>query len=220
MLSAHVASLPLPRHREQIVWIHRREIAGHEAIDEGVHLVEPERPVSVFAEKIGTPPHHRPQFGLALEAGGDIGRRAVACPVEPRIGSNCFVECLGEHEIVLGIPGGTGDRGGALDEVGITHGPFVGLLCAHRATDDERQALRPHLPVNRLCWARTSSPMRTFGKAGPACAPPVLWGEVDRPFPILFTTIIKYFSGSSARPSPIYTCSMILLVPEYRSERE
>ncbi len=44
----------------------------------------------------------------------------------------------------------------------------------------------------------------------------VLCGEVERPLPIWLTTMMKYLSGSSARPWPIYTCSMILLVPEYQ----
>ena len=109
-VSAYVAALPLPGHREQVVRIDRREIAGHEVIDEGLHRVEAERLVSPSSEEVGAPPHHRPQFGLALEAGGDIGRRTVLAAVEPRIGCNRFGECIGEDEIVLGVLGGAGDR--------------------------------------------------------------------------------------------------------------
>src|SRR6266436_9791679 len=84
-VAAHVASLPLPRHRQQIVWIPRREVSRHEGIDEGLHRVEAERLMSAFAEEVVTPTHHRPQLGVALEAGGDIGRRTVLAAVEPRI---------------------------------------------------------------------------------------------------------------------------------------
>ena len=38
----------------------------------------------------------------------------------------------------------------------------------------------------------------------PACAPPLLCGEVERPLPIWLTTMMKYFAGSSARPLPMY----------------
>ena len=42
----------------------------------------------------------------------------------------------------------------------------------------------------------------------------VLCGEVDSPLPIWLTTTMKYFSGSSARPGPMYTCSQVACVPE------
>src|SRR6516225_3156623 len=35
--------------------------------------------------------------------------------------------------------------------------------------------------------------------------------------PIWLTTTMKYLSGSSARPFPMYTCSAILLVPDYQA---
>jgi hypothetical protein len=104
-VAADVASLPLPRHRQKIVRIHRREVSGHKGIDEGLHRAEAERLVSALAEELGTPPHHRPQLGVAMKAGSDIGGRAVLAAVEPWIGCDRFGKCLGEHEIVLGVLG-------------------------------------------------------------------------------------------------------------------
>jgi hypothetical protein len=60
----------------------------------------------------------------------------------------------------------------------------------------------PKVSVSSLCWARTSSPIRTLGKLAMACGPATLCGEVDRPLPIWLTMTMKYLLGSSARPSP------------------
>ncbi len=74
----------------------------------------------------------------------------------------------------------------------------------------------PNFSVTSLCCARTSSPMRTCGKFAIPAGAGVLCGDVERPLPIWFTTAMKYLSGSSARPLPMNTCSMILFVPEYQ----
>ena len=72
----------------------------------------------------------------------------------------------------------------------------------------------PNRSVTNRCCATTSSPMRTRGKRGPFHGAAVSCGEEDRPSPIWSAMMMKYLSGSSARPGPTYTCSMILLVPE------
>jgi len=48
---------------------------------------------------------------------------------------------------VLGVAGRAGDGGGAFHHVGVAHGPFVGLLGAHGAADNQRQA--PYAEVLR-----------------------------------------------------------------------
>ena len=61
----------------------------------------------------------------------------------------------------------------------------------------------PNFSVINLCWARTSSPMRTFGKFAMPAGAGVLCGELDRPLPIWLTTMMKYLSESSPRPGPM-----------------
>ena len=73
----------------------------------------------------------------------------------------------------------------------------------------------PSFSVRSLCCARTSSPMRTCGNLDMPFGAGVLCGEDESPEPIWLMTTMKYLSGSSARPDPMKTCSMILLVPVY-----
>ena len=41
-----------------------------------------------------------------------------------------------------GILGGASDGRGALHHVGIAYRPFIGLLCAHGAADDQRETFQ------------------------------------------------------------------------------
>ena len=62
----------------------------------------------------------------------------------------------------------------------------------------------PYVSRSSCSWARTSSPMRTFGNRSAAIdSSSVVCGEVESPLPIWLTTTMKYFSGSSARPGPM-----------------
>src|SRR5688572_13171209 len=73
----------------------------------------------------------------------------------------------------------------------------------------------PRCSVSRRCWARTSSPMVTDGKAPWLNGGGVLLGEDENPPPNCPGTTMKYLVGSSPRPSPIQS-SVVAEVPEYQ----
>ena len=66
----------------------------------------------------------------------------------------------------------------------------------------------------KRCWARTSSPIVTFGKAPWLNGGGVLLGELDSPLPNCPGRTMKYLSGSSAIPLATKR-SMCRWVPEY-----
>ena len=79
-----------------------------------------------------------------------IRRRCVEALVETGVGGDRLDQRLGEKEIMDGVFRGAGDRGGAFDHVGIANRPFIGLLRAHRAADDQRQAVQPEFFRNKF----------------------------------------------------------------------
>ena len=128
---------------------------------------------------------------------------AVPAAREGRVGAQRLAERVGEEPAMVGDLGGAGERRRALHHLGVTHRPFVGLLRAHRAAEDERELgdaefFRQQL-VLRAHVVRDAQG-REAGTVSDGAG--VFDGDEESPSPIWSTMTTKYFSGSSARPGP------------------
>ena len=61
----------------------------------------------------------------------------------------------------------------------------------------------PNSSVTSRCWLVTLSYSDTHGNRARSYGGGVFDGDDDSPFPAMFGTMMKYFSGSSACPGPM-----------------
>ena len=73
----------------------------------------------------------------------------------------------------------------------------------------------PNSSVTSRYWASTWSYTVMCGKRARSYGGGVLLGEVDRPLPSMFGTMMKYSSGSRAMPGPM-SHSLSQCRPEYQ----
>jgi len=73
----------------------------------------------------------------------------------------------------------------------------------------------PKRSVTRRCCCCTWSQNVTRGKRARSYGGGVLLGELDRPLPSMFGTMMKYSAGSRAMPSPM-SHSLSQWRPEYQ----
>ena len=107
----------------------------------------------MLLEELRAPTHHCPHLGVTQQTFANVVWRRIETLVEPRVGCDRLDQRFGEQEIMDGISCRAGDRRGALHHVRVAYRPFVGLLRAHGAADNQFEALQAELVSNEcvLC---------------------------------------------------------------------